>query len=335
MKVYVRIGRDNLFEWGDGDFIDAKVHLTTGKKSKTTELTLADPRLELANTLPAPYRGNRTSMDVFLGEGLNPTRLFSGYVSRLQPTGLPGRLVILGVGASSRAKRKERSRNLANTSPEQFAKRMAKELEVKLDLSEANLKDLGRKGSFMQHAETDWDVLHRMCEAVGHSVEMTTDALVIRDEGTEPDGRNSVILRLGENVRDGWSFDLDERTRKTTARITEYNKGRIYESFDDDSLPQQRDVTLNRQGMAFLNEDVPSFTESSLNYAKRAQKRGREVFTARMDCTELLIQARPKTIAGVQGFGQRLSGAYWIKQVTHNLGQDQFTSLELYNEGAP
>jgi uncharacterized membrane protein len=29
-----------------------------------------------------------------------------------------------------------------------------------------------------------------------------------------------------------------------------------------------------------------------------------------------------------------MSGAYWIDQMTHYLGRDQYTSFELYNEGA-
>lgn len=331
MKVIVRIGTEYVFNRGDGEFIDAKVHLTTGKKSKTAELTVSDPQLILANTMPAPYRNDRTPMQVFVGEGLRPKQLFSGYVSRLNPSGLPGRLVILGVGASSRFKRKERSRNIANTSVAQFARRMAEEQGVTLDLSQANVKDLDKKGSYIQHAETDWDVLYRMCEAIGHNVEMTTDKLVIRDEGLVPDGDKGVILRLGINVKNDFSFELDERTRKTTSRITEYNSGRIYDGVG----AVEREVMLNRQGMAFLNEDVPSYTESSLNYAKRSQKRGRKVFTARITATELLLDARPNAIAGVQGFGERLDGAYWIEQATHHFGQDLHTSMELYNEGAP
>lgn len=306
------------------------VTLSTGKRASSASIDLADPRLELLNSLPLPTRDTKIPMDVWGGFSLNPKRIFSGWVSQLSGTDAPGRISVIATDKLKGARRKQRSRALAETSIEQLAKGIAKSMGVALDTSNADLTELRALGRVIQHGESDYELLERLCSSVGHTVFADADALRIIDEGWDMDGEFILELRRGVNIRGDVRFTVTERTRLNTRHITDYT-GEVI-SAADEYEQELAVVELARTGVSSVDEDAPSYSSQATAWAKKSLANARKVFECSIE-TEFEELVKPGGVVALRGYGQRFSGLWRVDQVRHRLGGVSTTTLELYNGG--
>lgn len=321
-----------LYIRGDGVWLRGSVDLRRGKRGSTYSFELADPALELANTLPVPTRNARVPVEVWAGPvGARPPKLFSGWVSRMAPSYSPGRLKVTAVDKGKRLRKARRSRQLKDVSLEDLAAQFAGDEGLTLDTSRADGSAIRSYGSVLQHSESDWELLVRLCGAVGHTVLADGDALRVVDEGAALAAGDSVVgLRLGDNVLGDVEFDISERRARSTSRITDYS-GNLLVDADGDAV--DRTSLYGRTGISLGGADAPQFTDQAVEFARRAQRRGRKVFETSMMTDRLELGARPTGVATLAGFGPRFDGLWFIERAEHDLGALR-TTVEIYNEGA-
>ena len=190
----------------------------------------------------------------------------------------------------------------------------------------SELRDLGR---VLQHGESDYGLLERLCDAAGHALVVDTDALRLVDEGRAIESGGTFELRRGANVRGPIRFTVTERTRHTTAHVSDYDGELIRATEDDAELVA---TELARTGVSSVDVDAPSYSKQAQTWAKKSLARAKKVFEATAT-TGLEESLRPKDIIGLRGYGPRFSGFWVADQVTHELGSISTTELDLYNGG--
>lgn len=320
----------------DADLLAAEADLATGKRASSAQITLADPRFELANSLPLPTRDTRVPLEVFAGAGRSPTRLFAGFVSRLVPSFPSGRVHITATDKLKGARRKKAARARAQLSVLQLAKKLAKDFELTLDTSQADRKALGAVGRVLQHGETDFALLERLCDLAGHVVWVDADALRIVDEAREVLDAESVLeLRLGSSdIRGEVRFDITERTTRDATQITDY-KGELFEAVEDDegNLATYTATELERTGVSVIDEDSPGYTDQAIAWQRKALGRSKRIFETTIE-TSLTPNIKPREVVALRGFGKRFDGLWRVDRVRHVLGGASSTRIDIFNGGA-
>ena len=322
-----------VWAYGDGILLDGEVDLVTGKKAASAMVELADPQLELANRLPLPTRDTKIPFELFVGAGRSPSRLFSGFLSSLEPEWPPGRLKLMAVDKLKNARRRKVATSRASLSIEQLGRRIAKEYDIKLDTSRATLKELRAVGRVLQHGETDFELLERLCELAGHSVYVSEEALeIIDDAASIASGEEVLRLRLGEQIRGPVKFKLVERTSSTTSRITDY-KGEVYERGEEEDGASATQVVRHVSGVSKPDADTPSFSDGAIESARKSLMSAKKVFEASVT-VDLALAAKPHQVVTLEGYGARFDGAWRIDRAKHRLKPPQTTQLDIYNGGA-
>lgn len=333
-SAIIRLGNPVVGEWatGDGILLDGQVQLGKGKAASTASIDLADPRLALANSLPTPQRSERVPVDVWWGERPAPALVFSGYLSSIECSGLPGKLTIKAADKARGMRRSARARNLTDTSAGQLCQRLAADHEFELDVSCAPNLDQYSFSELLQHGESDWEVMHRVLEATGHRSWIRGNTIFVAEVGYAGDA-DLYEVTFGENVKNGFSFQVDELTRHTTPNLFD-ETGQLYIS--DPELDQdatERYVRLERTGLVLPSADTPSWTSQAIERAALAQARARQLFRGRLDLTVAAPELDVTSQLLLRGFGPRFSGAWNVEGVTHHL-KGGTTSCEIANGGS-
>lgn len=319
---------DRIFVTGDAHLIKATVTLTRKKRGGSASVTLADPRLELFNSLPLPARNARIPLVIAWGPQGRQRRIFSGVVARVE-SAWPGKVLeVSAVDASKAAKLTARSRTRSGVSLEQLAQEVAAGLSVPLDATGAALATLRPYSSVIQHGETDWETLQRLAAGVGLDVWLETDRLVVRPAGAA-DGV-PVRIRAGDNLV-SWTCTVEAKTRSTTSNIYNLRGEPVAPSTTDEA--QARLVALSRTGVVLAAEDAPSYTDQTVEDALRAGARQRKVFVGRVVVAPGLPEATARGAVFLEGLGARLDGPWPVETITHDLTGDR-TTADVYNDGA-
>lgn len=336
----IRVGDDA--EWttevGEDALSDREQRITGGtlkltdqKEANHLSVSVSDPRLEIANALPLPYTSDRVPVECWFGYAPRPPRVFSGWLASIQAKGMSGTTTIEATDKARALRKKERARNIAVTSAAALVEKLADEAGLEADLSDASLGDV-EFASALQAGESSADVLWRIVEQAGHVATIENETLVVRERGTEADEVERI--RLGRDVRQGFSFQVDELSRSTTENVHGLAGESLYssESLLDEDV-EERLVQLEQTGLVLQNRDAPGYQDKAVERALRASKKGLDLF----DATIPLAQARPGIGAAQQvlleGFGPRFSGAWWTRTVTHDLTKSR-TDLRLYTGAA-
>lgn len=318
---------DQIYRTGDTILVSASVTLTRKKRGSSASVTLADPRLELFNTLPLPARNARIPLLISWGPQGRQRRIFSGYVSTVQSSWPAKRLEITGVDSSKVAKLKERSRSRSGVRLDQIAQEVAESLSVPLDATGAALATLRPYSAIIQHGETDWETLQRLAAGVGLDVWLEADRLVVRPagavEGVPP------RLRAGENVV-SWTCSVEAKTRSTTSNVYNLRGEPVVEGAEDEV--EARLVALARTGVVLAAEDSPSYTDQTVEDALKAGARQRKVFTARVVIAPGAPEITQRGAVFMEGFGARVDGPWPVESVTHDLTGDRSTA-DVYSDG--
>lgn len=321
-----------LYRWesGDGVLLGGQVVLGQGERASSLSVELADPALELANTLPLPIRNARVQVECWMGAGAAPPKVFAGYLANLTATMGPGRIELLATDKAKGARRVTRARNLTASNGAALVRQIARENELDVDLSEAQL-DQVTFTSVLQHGESDVELLTRVLSATGHQVFVRGGTLYVRRNDATRSGANVLRLQYGENIA-GVSVEVDEFTPRTTPNLFDRDGSRAGEAGDVEA--QERPVQLKRTGLAIQAGDEPSYTSQQLTRALEAQARAREAFRAQVQATEAFPLVDVDDQVVLEGVGARFSGVWNIRTITHSFAPER-TQLELYNGGAP
>lgn len=303
--------------------------VTLNRKAKPAgeaQLELADPRGAFANGWPLPRKGALTC-DISLGARTSAQRIFAGQIVGFRHHGPPGRLS-LRVRDKSRGLRKhERTRTLADTTPLALAGRLAAEQGLTLDATRADLGSY-TLAEIIQHGETDFALLARVMDQMGHDVTVAGDRLVVSAVGEsvgEP-----VILRYGRDVT-SYGFDINETTPLDTATLAARQgelMGRDEEDGVEDEEARGQITELYLTGHTIDHGRVPSWTRQDDEARARSKARGKRRRKASVSVKRVLPEISHESVVLLDGFGARFDRAWTVERVTHGLTTPH-TSLEL------
>lgn len=330
----VRLNDDGqVYEWrtGDGVLRSGTVTLGEGKAASSVKLELIDPRLELANALPLPQRRTRVPLEVWFGYGSTLPKVFSGYLSTLSASGLPGSLSLTAVDKAKGLRRVSKARNLTSVSPAAVMQKLADEDGIELDLSLADFGNV-QFASTWQMSESNMDIITRLAEECGHVVYVRDDVVSVKAVGVAGPDR---VLRVpfGPEVANGFSFQVDELTRATTPNVFDLDGGLLAQADDLEQETAEVMTRLANTGLVLANEGAPEFTSQAEQRSLKAQAKARQLFEASLDLTRAYPEVDVDWQVLLEGYGPRFSGAWNVREVTHDVIGGT-TSLELYNGGS-
>ncbi|MFB6374478.1 MAG: baseplate J/gp47 family protein [Bradymonadaceae bacterium] len=286
------------------------------------------------NTQPATggrsagVRGQKVPVDCWLGPSNSPTpqKVFSGALSQL--TASHNRLEVMAVDHSVEARRTERAERYEATTPAALVQRIARRHELAVDLSQAELGDV-RLSSFLQHGETDWELLHRVLASAGHRAKVRGETIYVTKVGqTRAFGQTPVIRP--EDLT-SYSFEVDELTKHTTPLI-EDREGNKASNYNPDTGAKARPVQLERVGTGPAFETKPSELSQQELQKLQSEARQTRTFRASLEATELYTRLDTDDLVMLQGFGDRFDGPWWIDSLTHAFAGS--TSFELTSDSA-
>lgn len=330
MFAQVRID-SQLWETGDGVLISGDVELQKGRRGSTASVTLADPLLELASVLPLPLRSARPSFEVSVGATPRAMQVvFSGYLSELSVSGLPGRLQLRGADNGRRIRAQEHAKVRGDLSALSLIRELAEEDQLKVDARNAPNLEKVRFATVCMYGETAGDVLDRLLPATGHTWHIAGDTIVIEEIGHE--SRYTEVL-YGTDVRNGFEFRIEELRRSTTPNIYSLDGDALYQGDLEDEVTA-RIVALERTGLTLAASDSASYTSQAVEQAMAAQSKARKVFKGRLEFTEIRPDLRLSSALLLRGFGPRFSGVWFIDSIRHPLNGGRGTTVEIYNGGA-
>lgn len=330
-QVTLRVG-GYTFATADNNLVAASVTKARKKKGSSATATLRDPRLVLANALPLPAANARVVFALWWGP-LNAQRLvFEGYLVTMAVDAKSQEITLNAIDRSRAARRVERARNRAGMTLEELARQVAEDAELALDADRSAVAGLRAFSALVQHGETDWDLLTRLCAGVGVDAWVEGATLYLRKVGTTDASQGPPLrVRAGQDVV-SLSFEVEEKTRRTTSNVVNLRGEPVLEGGEPGAV--QRLVTLGRTGILLASEDTPSYTDQTVEQALKAGARQRKVFTASLEVAPGLPLASLRRGVFIEGFGARWDGAWVVDTFTHNLGADR-TRFALYNDGAP
>lgn len=316
--------------------LGGRVTLREGKEASSLDFEVPDPRLELANALPLPYTSSSKRIPVEAWFGFSPRlkKVFAGYYTGYRVNGLPGRISFTAVDKSKGMRRVQRSRSLTSATPAQLIRTLAKDAGLTVDLTAAPELETIEFSGVLQMGETDAEVLTRVLETAGYKLRTRGDTILVQPLGAAK--TSTVEVRMGQNVANGFSFDVDELTRATTPNVYDIDGAETFTSADVDGLDPEaieRAVSLDRTGLTIANEVSPSYSKQAIERALKSQAKAKEVFRASMPLTEALPDADVSHHAVLYGFGARFNGVWNISEVEHDFRSGR-TSLDLYNGGS-
>mgnify|MGYP001791906911 CR=1 FL=1 len=327
------LGTDRVYEWrtGDLDLHSASVTLAEGKAASTLKLELIDPRLELANELPLPQRRSRVAVEAWFGYGVALEKVFTGYLSSLNAGGLPGRTSLTAVDKGKGLRRVAKSRNLTGFNADAVIRQLAQEDDLRVDLTRANLSGVSFS-SVLQMGESNMDIIGKLAEECGHEVYVRGETLFVKEVGRSDDGR---VLRVpfGPEVANGFSFQVDELTRRTTPNVFDVDGGLLAQADDLDQEAAEVMTRLSNTGLVLANEGTPEFTSQAEQRSLKAQAKARRLFEGNLDLTRAYPEVDVDWQVLLENFGPRFSGAWNVSQVDHDLTRGT-TSLQIYNGGS-
>lgn len=330
--MYAQIRLENfLWETGDGVFIDGDVELQKGRRGSSVNVGLADPRLELASKLPLPLRAERPVVEVAVG----PTNqrldlVFSGHLSELTASGLPGRVQLRATGRAHKLRVQERAQIRSDLSALHLVREFAQEDGLTVDASRAPELERVRWASVCMYGETGADALDRLLPATGHTWFLDGNTLVV--EATDKPEQLLEVL-YGSDVRNGFEFRIEELRRGTTPNIYSLENDQLYAEETDD-VAITRVVSLERTGLTLAAAQAPAMTSQAEEYAMQAQSRARKLFRGRLEFTTVRPELRLKHALMLRGFGPRFSGVWFVESIRHPLSGGGGTTVEIYNGGA-
>lgn len=320
-----------VFTNGDGIITSCTVTKTRRKKGGSCSLTIKDPRLELANALPLPARDSRVVVAVSWGPQGAQRLVFEGYAVTFEVNVKSKEISINAIDKSKVSRRRERARNTANVSLEALVNQLAEESGLTVDAAPAVLAQVRPFASVLQHGETDWQVLTRLCDAVGVDCWVEGSTLYLRGAGEVDAAAVARRYALGDRITD-LNITVEEKTRRTTSNVVNLRGEPVLPDGDPDAV--QRLVTLSRTGVLLASDDAPSYTDETVELALRAGARQRKVFTAQLDVSPGDPDAQLRRAVFVEGVGARYSGAWVVEEIQHDCTRDR-TRFSIYNDGAP
>lgn len=342
VKLAAGDGSGAFYQWRTDDqapddfrLLSGRATLREGKDASSLDIEVPDPRLELANSLPLPYKtsSKRIPIEAWFGFAPRLTKIFAGYYTGFRSSGLPGRISLTAVDKSKGTRRVQKSRNLTSATPAQLIRTLAKEAELAVDLSAAPELETVQFSGVLQMGETDAEVLTRVLEGAGYAWRTRGDTIVVQPLGATQTKR--VEVRMGQNVANGFSIDVDELTRATTPNVYDIDGSVTYDDqgagLDAEAL--ERATKLDRTGLTIATEVSPSYSKQAEERALKAQARAKEVFKASVPLTEAIPDVDVDHHAVLFGFGARFNGIWNISEVEHDLKVGR-TSLEIYNGGS-
>lgn len=321
------------YEWRNAhkDLRAASVTLGEGKAASSLKLDLIDPRLELASVLPLPHRKTRIPVEVWFGYGTKLPKVFTGYMSSLTASGLPGSLSIVAVDKAKGLRRVSKSRNLTGASADAIIKKLVEEVGLKIDLTGAKLSDVAF-ASALQMGESNMDMISKLAKQCGHEVYVRGNTVFIKAVGYAIQDK---VLRVpfGSGVANGFNFQVNEFTRSTTPNVFDIDGGRLTNTPDIELEAAEVVTHLANTGLVLASEGTPEFTSQAEQRSLKAQAKAKRLFEASISFTRAYPDLDVDWQLLLENWGPRFSGAWNIESVEHDLVNGT-TSVQIYNGGS-
>lgn len=334
----IRVG-SYTFAQGDGVLLEARCQRTRKKGGSTLTLTLADPRLELANALPLPSSNARVPVVAVWGPPRRQRRIFAGLMSTMTVS-LPGRIEISAIDSTRKVRHVERARVRGAVDLADLAQDVALQLGATVDAPAALVRSIGEFSAIVQHGESDWELLTRLAGAAGVDVwledlapelaDSPAPILYLRAAGEVDATLEPVRLTAGDNLL-SWSCEIEAKTRRTTSNVVNLKGSPVLASEDQDAVA--RAVQLANTGLVLASEDAPSFADDTVRQALLAGARQRRVFVATATIAPARPDLTPRRAVFAEGLGARFNGAWVVETIRDDLLHDR-QQITIYSDGA-
>lgn len=323
------------------------------------------------DSLPSPATDSRIPFEVYVDSGASEILpgfdimsregvhgvgydsaylLFAGYFQRLRTTISSdkkgyGKTSLLGIDKGRGLRDAQRVRILTSLSAHDILTEIARDSRLNLKyLSESDTLKTRLEGTqyaqYVARGTADIEILDDMLPALGCAYFVQSNVLYVWEVGqiiTGIDGGpvDPVILTPGDggNVA-SIQFEVEAQTRALAKNV--YSVGGVpYDIADSDVTDaQRRAVRLERLGLSLDGENLPSFTDQTIELAAKAVSNKAKVFFAEIRLTGLLLGVWPGHQVLLRGVGPRWSGVWNVESVQHELLTPKFTTLWVYNSGA-
>lgn len=195
-------------------------------------------------------------------------------------------------------------------------KEVAAEISGKYHLKLHYTGDAIRLGKAEQNGETDSSFLRKLCEDYGMAFKIYCGKVVIYDKGKFEAKKPAVTLTKADLQK--WSCNTTLTGTYTGAKIT-------YTSDENDQ--ELKCMVGGGKRILNINEKVGSLQEAQIKACARVNMENEKSVTM-----SITIMADTRIAAGntvrIKGLC-RLSGKYFVDQVTHNLGSDEAYTMDL------
>ncbi|MEK7879550.1 MAG: contractile injection system protein, VgrG/Pvc8 family, partial [candidate division NC10 bacterium] len=278
---------------------------------------------------PLFERGN--PVQVFLGYGADPPRMFEGVIAVLEPHFPQDGVPAFTVTAYDRTYLMRKKGDRDEAYPERTLDEIVREVALKHGFREDDLvieSAGGEKRYFQQNSENDWDFLSRLAREEGFELYAELGRLRFRKPATKPDRVPGTFVYRENLLSFEPALTVDEAVSRVIVRGWDDQAKRAFQVEVDDPFAAERDVLGQQPASDFLSEaygdsvrilhDVVAQSEAHARAIAMAYFRRKEfeLITATGACVgdpELLA----KRLIRVGGVGEKFSGDYYLTRVTH------------------
>lgn len=273
----------------------------------------------------AGKRGEKVPVECWLGPSSTetPEKLLTGYLSQLTFSGPAGTVKLMAVDASAEFRREQRARALTATNVDDLVGQVAALKGFDVDLSQAELEDI-QITRHVQHGETDWQMLNRILEGVGHRLKVRGETVYVTKVGKVRESARTEVLRPPDVS--SYSFEVDELTKKTTPNLTAVSGAKASEQREG-TPSKSRKVQFSRLGVPESYDGSPSEIDQEAERAKQAEARKHRLFRASLETFDLYEHLDTDDQVVLESWGRRFNGTWWIESLTHDF--DGTTSFQL------
>jgi len=278
---------------------------------------------------PLFERGN--AVEVFLGYGRQPPKIFEGVISVVEPHFPQDGVPTLSITAYDRSyllrKKGDQDNAFPDRSPNEIVREVARRYRFRDD--DILTPDEPPKRNYtQQESETDWEFLKGLADEIGFELYVELGVLHFQKPRTRPDIVPGTFAYRKNLLSFEPSLSVDKPVSKVIVRGWDAAAKQPFQVEVDDPFAADRDVLGEQAGSDLLSEgfgesvrilhDVVAESESHARSIALAYFRQREfeLITATGSCVGE-PELKAKRLIQIGGVGQRFSGLYYLTRVTH------------------
>jgi phage protein D len=295
---------------------DAAVFEITNRKNQWIDHALFD-------------RGN--SVDVYLGYGPQPPKLFEGVIAVVEPHFPADGVPTLSITAYDRSyllrKKGDRDEAYPDRTPNDLVREIAQRYRFRED-EIVTPDEIPERRYYQQESQSDWDFLKGITKEIGFELYMELGVLHFRKPRTRPETVPGTFAYRDNLQSFEPSLSAEKPVSKVIVRGWDEIAKQTFQVEVNDPFAADRDVLGEQSGSDFLDEGFGESVRILDDVVAENEAHARAIALAYFQQKEFeLINAtgacvgdpelKAKRLIRIGGVGQKFSGTYYLTRVTH------------------